>query len=41
MYGYTLLVPMNQRVFSKSSNDYNKIEFLPQFLDILELYLGL
>ena len=24
MYGYTLLVPMNQRVLNKSSKDHNK-----------------
>ena len=39
MYGYTLLVPMNQRVLKKSCNDHNKIKLLTQFLDFLELFL--
>ena len=39
MYGYTLLIPMNQGVLKESSNDHNKIKLLTQLLDFLELFL--
>ena len=41
MYVYTLLVPMNQRLFNKSINDDNKTESLPQFSDFPKVYSGL
>ena len=32
MYGYTLLVPMNQRVLNKQSKEHNTVHHVPKYM---------